>query len=49
MLLVYILATLPTILAYKVVRVIRGAFRGAFRGSASVSGGGGRIGGLVCA
>jgi hypothetical protein len=49
MLLVYILATSPTILAYEVVGVIRGAFRGAFGGSAGVSGGGGCTGGLVYA
>jgi hypothetical protein len=49
MLLIYILITSLTILAYKVIGVIKGAFKGTFGDSVNVSGRGGRIGGLVCA
>jgi hypothetical protein len=48
--LIYILATSPMILAYKVVKAIRGVPRGSVSlgsGEVCVLGGGGRIGGVI--
>jgi hypothetical protein len=47
--LIYILITLLTILAYKVIGVIKGAFKGTFGGNVNVSRRGNRISGLVYA
>ena len=47
MLLIYILITLPIILVYKVIKVIKGAFKGAFKGNVNVLERSDHISGLV--